>query len=73
MNVEQDFVYHNGGCFLNDSGRKKYLRAFLTRMTEKLITENEEQPRWELLNRQVKLFKQCIYNPEMTYSPYRIR
>jgi CRISPR-associated protein Cas1 len=35
MDSGQDFEYRNGGCYLNDSGRRKYLRAFLLRMEEK--------------------------------------
>jgi CRISPR-associated protein Cas1 len=35
MDGGQDFEYRNGGCYLNDSGRRKYLRAFLLRMEEK--------------------------------------
>ncbi|AFZ34066.1 CRISPR-associated protein, Cas1 family [Stanieria cyanosphaera PCC 7437] len=74
MNVEEDFTYHQGGCYLNDSGRKKYLKAFVQRMEEKLQTDAEEkQPRWDLLTQQVKLFKQFVYQPTQLYRPYLIR
>lgn len=32
----EDFEYRNEGCFLNELGRKKYLRAFVGRMEELL-------------------------------------
>jgi CRISPR-associated protein Cas1 len=69
----QDFDYHDGGCYLNDPGRKKYLKAFLQRMEGVIQTDSEdEQPRWDLLNRQVKAFKQFVYSPQMLYKPYLI-
>jgi CRISP-associated protein Cas1 len=69
-----DFAYHDGGCFLNDSGRKKFLKNFLQRMEEKINTDRDEpQPRWDLLTQQVKKYKNWIYNPAQTYQPYVIR
>ncbi len=74
VNVEQDFEYHEGGCYLNDSGRKKVLRAFLQRMEELLQTESgEQQPRWDTLNQQVKAYKNYVYDPARLYRPYLIR
>jgi CRISPR-associated protein Cas1 len=73
MNAEQDFSFYDGGCFLNESGRKKYLKGFLDRMTGRVTTDDGAQPRWDLLTQQIRLFKQCVYDQEMTYSPYRIR
>jgi CRISP-associated protein Cas1 len=67
-----DFEYRDGGCFLNESGRKKYLKAFLQRMSESIPTA-DQQPRWDLLNRQVKNFKQFVYQPTYSYEPYLIR
>lgn len=68
-----DFVYRNGGCYLNDSGRKKYLQAFLQRMEAEVKINEEQQPRWDLLMQQVKLYKQFVYNPVQLYRPYLIR
>lgn len=34
IDAQKDFVYRDGGCYLNDSGRQKYLKAFLQRMEE---------------------------------------
>lgn len=73
VDAERDFEYHDGGCYLNDSGRKKYLQAFLQRMEEKLQTDAEEQPRWNLLMQQVKAYKQSVYDPSRLYQPYLIR
>lgn len=74
IDAQQDFVYHSGGCYLNDSGRPKYLKAFLQRMEAETQTDSEEkQPKWDLLTQQVKAFKQFIYNPTQLYQPYQIR
>ncbi|QQE67389.1 CRISPR-associated endonuclease Cas1 (plasmid) [Leptolyngbya sp. BL0902] len=75
MDVEEDFKPHNGGCYLNNQGRRKFLKAWLQRMEESLQTESEDeaQPRWDLLNRQVKAYKQFVYAPVEVYTPYRIR
>ncbi|NJL48207.1 MAG: CRISPR-associated endonuclease Cas1 [Leptolyngbyaceae cyanobacterium SM2_5_2] len=74
MDATADFELRNGGCYLNGSGRRKYLRAFLQRMEETLQADGPDpQPRWDLLNRQVKAYKQFIYTPAEVYAPYRIR
>jgi CRISPR-associated protein Cas1 len=73
VEADRDFEYHDGGCYLNDSGRKKYLRAFLQRMEEKLQTDRGKQPRWDLLMQQVKAYKQTVYDPSQLYQPYLIR
>lgn len=74
VNLVEDFDHANeGGCYLNDSGRKKFLRSFLLRMEEVLETERGAQPRWDLLNQQVKAYKQFVYDPSVGYKPYLIR
>ncbi|MHC5916992.1 MAG: CRISPR-associated endonuclease Cas1 [Nostoc sp.] len=73
VNAESDFEFNNGGCYLNDTGRKKFLKAFLQRMTEEIKIDNgEKQPKWDILNQQVRAFKQFVYNPSHSYQPYRI-
>jgi CRISP-associated protein Cas1 len=72
VNVQEDFEYKNGGCFLNESGRKKYLGAFLQRMEEETKVDGEKQPKWDLLTRQIRGYKQFVYNPSHHYQPYRI-
>lgn len=74
MKVEDDFTYHDGGCYLNNSGRKKYLKAFIQRMEEEVQTNlGENQPRWHILMQQVRLYKQFVYQPTQLYRPYSIR
>lgn len=73
VNPDTDFIYRNGGCYLNDSGRKKYLRAFIQRMDTEIKTDLGQQPRWALMMQQVKLYKQFVYNPAQLYRPYLIR
>lgn len=73
MDANSDFTYRDGGCYLNDLGRTKYLSFFLQRMEEPMLTDSgEQQPRWDLLNQQVKAFKQFVYNPAQIYQPYKI-
>lgn len=67
------FEYRDGGCFLNEAGRKVYLKAFVQRMEEEVMTATgQKQPRWHILNYQVKLFKQFVYQPVQGYKPYLI-
>lgn len=74
ISVLEDFDYRNGGCYLNSSGRKKMLRAFVQRMEEEVQSgEEEKQPRWDLLYQQVKCFKSFVYSPSNGYQPYLIR
>lgn len=69
-----DFFYRDGGCFLNETGRPKFLRAFLQRMEETVSTNNGEvQPKWDILNQEVKAYKQFVYNPIQGFDPYRVR
>ncbi len=73
VDAESDFEFKNGGCYLNNFGRKKFLRGFLQRMTEEIQTNpGEQQPKWDLLTQQVRAFKQFVYNPSHHYQPYRI-
>ena len=68
-----DFEYRDGGCFLNNNGRKKFLKAFLQRMEEPISNTDEEVPKWHILGQQVKELKRFIYEPCRVYSPYLIR
>jgi CRISP-associated protein Cas1 len=73
VDAQKDFVYRDGGCYLNDFGRTKYLRAFVLRMEEEIqIDSGDRQPKWDLLNRQVKAYKQFVYNPAQLYQPYQM-
>ena len=73
IDSDTDFVHRNNGCYLNDSGRKKYLQAFIQRMETKVQVDSGQQPRWDLLMQQIKLYKQFVYNPVQLYHPYLIR
>jgi len=74
INAVDDFEFRDGGCFLNESGRKRYLRAFLQRMEESVQDEDgESQPRWDLLTRQVRSYRRFVYDPTRPYQPYLIR
>ncbi len=74
INAQEDFIFRDGGCFLNDSGRKKYLQAFVIRMEEIITNEKgEKEPRWDLLMQQIIKMKQFFYNPINGYQPYLLR
>lgn len=73
IDAKNDFEYRDGGCFLNDSGRRKYLQSFVQRMEEEVQTDSgDKEPKWDLLTSQVKSYKQFVYNPSHTFKPYRI-
>ena len=73
INSQKDFVYRDGACYLNDSGRKKYLQAFIKRMEEVIHNSSGvEVPRWDWLNEQVKRYKQFVYSPSQSYQPFRL-
>lgn len=74
MKYTDDFEYHDSGCYLNNSGRQKYIKYFLQRLEETIQNQNgEQQPRWDLITQQIKAFKQFVYQPSQLYQPYLIR
>ncbi|NJL02706.1 MAG: CRISPR-associated endonuclease Cas1 [Spirulinaceae cyanobacterium SM2_1_0] len=62
-----DFEWRDGGCFLNDRGRRTFLQTWLRRMEEPLA---DRQPHWDLLGRQVRRYQQFVYQPATGYDPY---
>lgn len=74
VEASRDFENRDGGCFLNTSGRRIFLNAFVQRMEQVIQTSDADpEPRWDTLNRQVKAFKQFVYDPSLGYEPYTIR
>jgi CRISP-associated protein Cas1 len=74
MDVQTDFEYHSGGCYLNNYGRPKYIKYFLQRLEEEVQNaKGEKQPRWDLMTQQIKFFKEFVYQPSQLYNPYQIR
>ncbi|MGK7946150.1 MAG: CRISPR-associated endonuclease Cas1 [Microcystaceae cyanobacterium] len=74
IKIDEDFEYFQGGCYLNDTGRKKYLQNFMTRMEEQIKGETqEERPKWDLLGQQVRKYRDFVYHPVVGYQPYQIR
>ncbi len=69
-----DFVFRDGGCYLNISGSKKYLKAFLARMETEIDTDSgSKQPKWDSIVHQVKTYQRFICSPLAIYQSYRIR
>ena len=74
MDDTQDFVHHDGGCYLNNHGREKYIKYFLQKLEEDVQNQKgENQPRWDLMTQQIKIFKEFVYQPSQVYQPYQIR
>ena len=74
VDLNHDFEHHDGGCFLSEAGRRKFLAAFLKRMEEKIQGQNGELvPRWDCLSQQIKAYKRCVYDRTLAYQPYLIR
>lgn len=74
IDAQNDFMHHDGGYYLNDSGRSKYIKAFVQRMEEEIQADpGEKQPKWDLLTQQIKAYKQFVYQPIQLYQPYQIR
>ena len=75
VNAVDDFDFPAvGGCYLNESGRKKLLTAMIGRMEEKMqVAPGVTAPRWELLNQQVKRYRQAVIQMSPDYESYQIR
>lgn len=73
LNIEEDFIYQDTACYLNASGRRVFLTTFIERMQDSLTTTQGKQPRWEILNRQVKEFIRYVCKPQQHYRPYVIQ
>ncbi|MEM9451804.1 MAG: CRISPR-associated endonuclease Cas1 [Cyanobacteria bacterium P01_E01_bin.6] len=73
VHAEEDFDHQEDACYLNSSGRKKFLTAFVQRMNEEIEMPIGPMPRWHLLSRQVKEYMRWVYAPKIPYRPYLIR
>ncbi|MCS6958628.1 MAG: CRISPR-associated endonuclease Cas1 [Pseudanabaenaceae cyanobacterium SKYGB_i_bin29] len=70
MQPANHFEYRDGGCYLNQAGKKKFLQHFVSRMEGRLKLDEQDQPRWALIHRQVKLYREALQTG--VYHPYRI-
>ncbi len=64
---KDDFRFAEGGCFLNEQGRQRFLKSFIQRMEP----ATQEEPFWQVLTQQVRAFRQWLHNPEHLWC-YRI-
>lgn len=71
VQADRDFEYRDGGCFLNEGGRRIFLRALMVRMEERV--GDGGMPKWDLLGQAVQGFKRFVYAPGGGYEPYTIR
>ncbi len=80
MDPIEDFTDEIEGCMLSQEGRTKVLRAFVQRMEDTVQPDDpvkgsreEEIPRWDIINRQVQIYKQFVNNQLPVYTPFMIR
>lgn len=71
MNGDRDFEYRDSGCFLNDTGRQRFLQHFTRRMDD--TPQPTATPRWDWLTQQIKHFRDTITTDPHHYTAYRIR
>ncbi|APB32485.1 CRISPR-associated Cas1 family protein [Gloeomargarita lithophora Alchichica-D10] len=69
VNFNHDFIYERGGCFLNNTGRVKYLKYFRDRMQENL----KNFTRWDYLLQTIRTYRHSVLNPLIPYQTYAIR
>lgn len=67
---DENFTYTENACYLNTTGRRVFLTAFLARMEETVSMPLPDQPRWVLVSRQVKEFIRYAYDPVKDYQAY---
>ena len=60
MDVNKDFDYPENACYLNTTGCRKFLGLLIRHMEEELDFNGTPQPRWAILNAQVRSFTQFI-------------
>jgi CRISPR-associated protein Cas1 len=81
MDPFEDFTDEVEGCLLTQSGRTKFLQAFIQRMEDTVhppkdpVTDTAEAviPRWTLVNHQVHIYRQFVGNQLPFYTPHLIR
>lgn len=73
VRVADDFEVKGRACYLSESGRRAFLRAFLQRMHSVAMVGDRKQPQWALLSQQVKALIDCLQRPDATYQPFLIR
>lgn len=64
IRAERDFEARDGGVFLNDGGRRLWLRCWSDYMAQPVTLMDERTgPRWELLDGLVRAFVRFVYAP----------
>jgi CRISPR-associated protein Cas1 len=64
LSIEKDFHPHGGGVYLNDDGRRLWLRTWSAFMAESIqLDDTPTGPRWELLDRLVTNFVAVVDDP----------
>lgn len=64
LKAERDFEACDGGVFLNETGRRLWLRAWGNYMAESVsLASDRRGPRWDLLDQVVRAFVRFVYDP----------
>lgn len=56
----EDFAFEAGGCFLNETGRRRFLESWIRRMDQ----GQETEPFWRCLTQQVRSFCEWLRSPQ---------
>jgi CRISPR-associated protein Cas1 len=65
LSAADHFQPYGGGVYLNDSGRRLWLRAWSAFMDEPIqLGETGRGPRWEVLDQLVKSFAAAVDDPD---------
>ncbi|MCT0224001.1 CRISPR-associated endonuclease Cas1 [Synechococcus sp. CS-1328] len=63
IRVEEHFEARDSGIFLNEEGRRLWLRCWSTYMSESVrLSDDHAGPRWELLDRLARAFVRFVYD-----------
>ena len=69
LSAAEHFQSHGGGVYLNDTGRRLWLRAWSGFMAEPIkLGAAGSGPRWEVLDQLVKSFAAAVDDPDRTLN-----
>jgi CRISPR-associated protein Cas1 len=69
LSAAEHFQPHGGGVYLNDAGRRLWLRAWSTFMAEPIQVDSAERgPRWGVLDQLVKSFTAVVDDPDQALA-----
>lgn len=75
LDINSDFEVRDGGIFLNESGRKKFVVQFHSRMREEVMYDNVTSATqyYQHCINQARVLVKCIHSGIPDYQPFFIR